>query len=157
MKVQIAILTAVLLCLVACSESTLVDTFHELPANGWEYKHTVTDSFSIEKNNHYHYVAANLRVSSDYAYANIHLLLTILAPDGTTSERKIAVPLAEKSGRWLGSGLGDIITFQQPILHRKYFNQKGKYRVTIAQDMRLESLPNILSVGMHIEEQEEIF
>jgi gliding motility-associated lipoprotein GldH len=57
----------------------------------------------------------------------------------------------------VGSGLGDVITFQVPILHRKILNQKGKYTVTIAQDMRLESLANIVSAGLRVEQQEEIY
>ena len=157
MKKYLAILALVAISITACNENVLVDTFHELPADGWGYEFAVTDSFTIDKPNHYHAVSANLRASADYPYANIHLLLTITAPDGDTTQIKVPVELAEKSGKWLGSGLGDVFTFQRPILHRKYFNQKGTYKVTIAQDMRLENLPSVSAAGIRVEEQEEIF
>jgi len=57
----------------------------------------------------------------------------------------------------LGSGLGDVITFQTPILHRKLLTKKGKYSISIAQDMRLETLKNVTAAGIHVEQQEEIF
>ena len=135
----------------------LVDSFHELPASGWTYEHTLTDSFTIEKPGHYHAIFCNLRINGDYPYANIHVKLSIQHPDSTTTEHKIPLTLAEKSGKWLGSGLGDAITYQTPILHRKFFNKKGTYTITLAQDMRLENMPNVLSAGIRVEQQEEIF
>jgi gliding motility-associated lipoprotein GldH len=157
LKKYIPIISLAALFFTACNEKVLVDTFHELPAEGWAYEQTVTDSFTVANPGHYHAVASNLRVSADYPYANIHLLLTITSPDGKTVTRKVSVDLAEKSGKWLGTGLGDIYTFQKSILHRKYFNQKGQYSVTIAQDMRLANLPSVSAAGIRVEEQEEIY
>ncbi|MFT6112245.1 MAG: gliding motility-associated lipoprotein GldH [Bacteroidia bacterium] len=157
MKKHFAILVLVALSFTACNENVLVDTFHEIPAEGWSYEYAVTDSFTIDNPGHYHAICANLRASADYPYANIHLVFAITSPDGETVNVKVPVALANKSGKWLGSGLGDVYTFQKTILHRKYFDQKGQYTVTIAQDMRLENLPSILAAGIRVEEQEEIY
>ena len=81
----------------------------------------------------------------------------ITFPDSSSKEYNIPLQLAEKSGKWLGSGLGDVITFRIPVFHRKFLTQKGKYTVSISQDMRLESVPNIVSAGLRVEQQEEIF
>ncbi|NBV56309.1 MAG: hypothetical protein EBR72_00655 [Bacteroidetes bacterium] len=69
----------------------------------------------------------------------------------------ISIPLAEKSGKWLGTGLGSTITFQEPILHRKLFDLHGKYYITLEQNMRLENLSNVISAGIKVNKQEEIF
>jgi len=43
------------------------------------------------------------------------------------------------------------------ILHRKLFDLPGKYYITLEQNMRLENLSNIISAGIKVNEQEEIF
>lgn len=156
-KTAFILIIAFAATLAACNDGALVDRYHELPEDGWHYEHTVTDTFVVEKPGHYHQIYANLRVSGDYPYANIYLKLNITKPDGTQKSEILTVPLAAKSGKWLGSGLGDAITFQTPILHRKYLDQKGKYTIEIEQNMRLETLANILSTGIRVEQQEEIY
>lgn len=141
----------------ACNDGVLVDRYHDISESGWTYEEVFTDSFQVENPNFYHQISANLRVSSDYAYSNIHLKMDVKHPDGMVTSHKVPVTLAEKSGKWLGSGIGNVLTFQAPILHRKFLNQKGKYTFTLSQDMRLEVLPNVVSAGVRVEQQEEIF
>jgi gliding motility-associated lipoprotein GldH len=151
------IVLAISLMLQACNSDALVDRYHDIPEAGWQYEQVVTDSFEVVKSDHYHQISANIRVTGDYPYANIHMKATITDPDGKSTEYKVPMPLAEKSGKWLGTGLGDVITFQTPILHRKLLTKKGKYSITIAQDMRLETLKSIRSAGVKVEQQEEIY
>ena len=158
LKNMLFILTVALAAaLSACSDGVLVDRYHELPEEGWRYEHSIADTFHVENPGFYHQIFTNLRISGDYPYANIYLKLNITKPDGSKKSEVISVDLAAKSGKWLGSGLGDIVTFQSPILHRKYLDQKGKYTVEIEQNMRLETLANVLAVGLRIEQQEEIY
>lgn len=141
----------------ACSDHALVDQYHELPDEGWQYEHIITDTFEVTNPDYYHQVFANLRITGDYTYANIYLKLNITSPDSTTKSEIITVDLADKSGKWLGTGLGNVITYQTPILHRKYLTQKGKYTVKIEQNMRLQTLQNVRAVGIRVEQQEEIY
>lgn len=142
---------------VGCNQNVLVDEYHSVPLSGWQYKDIITDSFEVIELGHYHQISANLRINGDYQYANMHLKMTITAPDSSIKTYNVPLELADKAGKWYGSGLGDIITFSLPIFHRKFLTQKGKYVVAIAQDMRLESVPNVLSIGLRVEQQEEIY
>lgn len=119
--------------------------------------HILEDSVEILDPNFYYLLSANVRTTSDYAYSNIHLKLSIISPNGEKTAYKVPVTLAEKSGKWKGSGIGGVITLQSPILNRKLFNQKGIYHLVLEQNMRLENLPNVTSAGIRIEQQEEIF
>ena len=141
----------------ACNSDALVNRYHDIPEDGWQYEQVITDSFEVKEDEHYHLISANIRITGDYPYANIHLMVTITDSQGKSTDYKVPVKLAEKSGKWLGSGLGDVITFQTPILHRKLLTKKGKYSISIAQDMRLETLKNVTAAGIHVEQQEEIF
>jgi gliding motility-associated lipoprotein GldH len=151
------ILTLIGLFAISCNENVLLDEHTSIKESGWQYHDSLHYTFEVTQKDHYHQLFANLRINSDYPYANLHLKLNITFPDSTQKEYKVPVQLAEKSGKWIGSGLGDIITLQAPILHRKLLNQKGKYHISVTQDMRLETLFHIVSAGIKVEQQEEIF
>lgn len=135
----------------------MVNQYHELPVEGWEYEHAVVDTFIVSEADHYHQIDANLRISADYEYANLNLKIEVSHPDSTLTVHKLPIELAEKSGKWKGSGLGDIITYQVPILHRKFLNKEGKYTFKTYQDMRVNPVPHVLSAGIRVQQQEEIF
>ena len=147
----------ILISTIGCTKDTLINSYMDLGKDGWSYDEVLTDSFEINHPDHYHQMLTNLRINSDYSFANIQLKITLLKPDSTTQVFPISIPLAEKSGKWLGSGFGSTITFQEPILHRKLFDQLGTYHITLEQNMRLENLSNIISAGIRINKQEEIF
>jgi len=157
LKKYLFILAITAFLFAGCNEDVLVDEYHTLPVSGWEYKDVITDSFEVSEPGHYHQLSANLRINGDYPYANFHVKMNITFPDSSSKEYNVPLQLAEKSGKWIGSGLGDVITFRIPVFHRKFLTQKGKYTVSISQDMRLESVPNIVSAGLRVEQQEEIF
>lgn len=144
------------LSLTGCNPDVLVDQYHSLPESGWHYKNIVKDTFQPETNYHYQ-LYANVRINGDYGYSNLYTRLTIIAPDSATTKEVLNLRLAENSGKWLGSGIGDIITFQIPILDKKSFKQKGTYTVKLEQFMRLENLPNVVSVGIKVQKLEEIY
>ncbi len=144
------------LSLTGCNPDVIVDQYHSLPETGWHYKNEITDTFQ-PKTNYYHQLYANVRINGDYGYSNLYTRLTITAPDSSKTKEVINLKLAENSGKWLGSGIGDVITFQIPILGKQTFKQKGTYTVNIEQYMRLENLPNVVSVGIKVEQLEEIY
>lgn len=140
---------------VACSNSALVDTFHTVNKAGWAYDEVFTDSVTISNPDYYHQNAINLRINGDYAYSNLWIKLKIASQSGKVREEKLNLQLAEKTGKWLGSGLGDVVTFQIPVLGKYNFKESGTHTITVEQYMRLEKLPNVESVGIKIEQLEE--
>lgn len=144
------------LTLIGCNSDVLVDQYHSLPESGWHYKNVVMDTFQPQSD-YYHQLYANVRINGDYGYSNLYVRLTIIAPDSTATKEVINLKLAENSGKWLGSGIGDAITFQLPILGKQTFKQKGTYTIKIEQYMRLENLPNVLSAGIKVQQLEEIY
>ena len=155
MKQKLVLIFLVFFTVSACTQNVLVDSFHELPETGWSYTKIVNDSFEVTQPEFYHQMYANLRISGDYDYANIYLKLSIIAPDSSQKEEVITLDLADKTGKWLGSGIGDKITFQQPILEKQKFKDAGIYMVKVEQFMRLENLPHVISAGIKVEQLEE--
>lgn len=154
---RIVTFALILFSLSACDTGVIIDMYQNFPKEGWSYSDTVKSSFVISKKDHYHDVIANLRVDGDYAYSNIYINMTIIAPDSSISGGRYNLQLAEKSGKWRGSGFGDVINFHIPVLTNKVFEQEGKYTVYLTQDMRENPWPHVLSAGIKVQQKEEIF
>lgn len=63
----------------------------------------------------------------------------------------VELTLADPSGKWLGSGMGDI--WDNRVLFKQQFRfpEKGTYIFTLEQAMRIDPLPQIMDVGIRIE------
>jgi len=141
----------------SCNDQVIIDVYEELPAEGWKYEDSVSFDFDIEDTTHYYQLFVNLQIHADYAWENFFTKITLIGPSGEQTTESVELTLAEKSGKWKGSGLGDIITYQEAIQKRQTFKQSGTYRVILEQNMRQEPWENLKSIGIRIEKQEEIF
>ncbi|MFY0644918.1 MAG: gliding motility lipoprotein GldH [Bacteroidia bacterium] len=156
MKLKFLFTLAVLSTLFSCSENAILDEYQDLPDSGWTQEQELIMEFEITDTTTYYQFYSNLRLNADYPYSNIHLLMSTISPDSTISKEIISVKLAEKSGKWLGSGIGNVITFQEPFPNRKMFKQAGTYTVKLSQYMRLETVEHVQSAGIKIIQQEQI-
>ena len=138
----------------ACNSDALVDEFHPIDNEAWSYSELLTDTFSVSEEAYYHKLFINLRITGDYAYQNLYVKLKHTNSKGKKKEEIINLPLAEKTGRWLGSGMGDVITFQIPVLGKQKF-EKGKHTISLEQYMRLEQLPFVVAAGIRVEKTKE--
>lgn len=156
MKAKLFVILISLIGLSSCNQNALVDTFHELPETGWSYTEVISDSFEVSNPEFFHQLFVNLRISGEYEFANIYLKLSITAPDSSVKEETVTINLADKTGKWLGSGIGDIITYQEPILGKQNLKNAGIYKVKMEQFMRLENLPHVVSAGIMVKQLEEL-
>ena len=79
-------------------------------------------------------------------------------PKGALKKDTLECILAQKDGKWLGSGLGDIWDIQCQFKSYRFLKQ-GMYTFEIEQAMRhgdlakIEQLPGIMEIGLRIEKQ----
>jgi gliding motility-associated lipoprotein GldH len=141
----------------SCKKSQVISTFQEIENNVWKYDDIKKDSVTITDDNFYHTLNVNLRIKGNYPYSNLYVRIYITNPEGEKKTLRTSLKLADKYGKWYGSGFGDLITFQIPLKNRKHFTQKGTYHLGIEQFMRTESLEDVNAIGFMILKQEEIF
>ena len=149
------ILKAIILVaiLVACDSNRVYEEYKAIDTSGWNkdsiarFDVNVTDT--VSGNNIY----INLRNKGNYPNSNIWLFLAVKAPNGTLLTDTVEYTLAEKSGKWKGSGIGDL--FDNQFLYRKniVFEQPGVYQFMIRQGMRTEMLKGIHDIGLRVETQ----
>ena len=152
--VKISFLFVVLLATVLAScqdQSVIVDTNIELDKHNWSYTEKVRIPLSIESADIPFNLYLNLRHTSDYKYSNIFLLIHITGPDGKKITERREFKLAQPDGEWLGSGSGNLYSYQILFKEDYKFPLKGKYMIELEQNMRDNPLDHITDAGIRVE------
>lgn len=154
-NMRLFILSLVLL-LTACESNKVYEESIEVKGGEWERKEVAKFEFEIKDSTQQYNLFVNLRNSGDYPYRNLYLFITLESPTGKYAKDTLECVLADKTGRWLGKGFGDV--WSHKVLYKKgvLFRKKGKFKVRIEQAMRKEKLPAILDVGFTVERMENI-
>ena len=136
----------------ACDKARLFDENKEITNEQWYYKNHLFFDVNIEDTTKIYNVYVNLRVSNDYKFCNLFLMLHQTSPGKHSIQERKEFILADESGRWLGKGLGDLFDYQIPVYNRTKFHEKGIYRFELEQNMRSDTLQYIKSAGLRIED-----
>lgn len=137
----------------SCDDSRLYEENIEFANKAWLSDSVVTINFNIPDSKKTYNLYYNIRNTASYPYHNIYVNYTL----EDTVGRKLSSSLINtnlfdpKSGRPLGSGLGDVFDHQVLILENYKFDKSGEYNFKIQQYMRKDTLPEILAVGVRVE------
>lgn len=92
-----------------------------------------------------------VRHGSNYPYQNLILFFKTYFPNNTYKVDTIDCPLAEKSGRWYGSGLGDLLDNRIMFKRNVQLPQAGGYKFELQHAMRPDTIEEIYDIGLRIE------
>lgn len=143
---------AVMFTLSSCDYARVFDENKSIENNQWYYKSRLPFDVRIKDTTKLYNVYVNLRVDADYKYSNIFMWVHTTNPDKKSDQRRIEIRLADESGKWLGSGLGDIYDYQFPAFKKVKFPQQGFYRFELEQNMRDDTLSHVKAAGIRVEE-----
>jgi gliding motility-associated lipoprotein GldH len=148
----LVVFSAFLLALPGCIDnSAIIDQNSEIPNHNWTYLNKFKYDVNINDEKTPYNLYLNLRVTSDYKYSNIFVLITEAGPGKKTEVNRFEVPLANKDGEWLGKGSGNLYSYQAPFLTNYKFPAKGTYHFYIEQNMRDNPLREVSDVGLRVE------
>ena len=158
MKISNSIFLALSLLLISCNRNTIYSKYEAIDEEkGWAKNQQIKFEADIKEVNVPCDVFIHVRHSGSYPYRNLFLFLHTNYPDGKKATDTIECVLADETGKWLGSGLGDL--WDHTILFKKNarFEKAGKYTFSFEQAMRygdenfIDPLPLIADVGISIE------
>ena len=151
-KISIFISLIFAVMLVSCNDQqAIIDTNIELDKFNWSYSEKVKIPFTIEQVEKSYNLFLNLRHTSDYKYSNIFLLIQIIDPNGKKTTERKEFKLALPDGEWLGSGSGNLYSYQILFKENFKFTLKGKYTIELEQNMRDNPLDYITDAGIRVE------
>ena len=119
----------------------------------WHKDSAAVFNFEISDINTNYRFYFNLRNTILYPYQNIYLTYALEDTLGNVYDSDLTnINLFDsKTGKPHGSGMGDIFDHQYLVIDNYQFNNPGTYLFRIKQYMRMDSLPEIMSVGLRIE------
>lgn len=142
----------VLVSFASCQDTqTIADTNIEIAGRNWSYTEKVQVPVVIENETIPYNLYVNLRHSPNYKYSNIFLLIHITGPDGKKTTERKEFKLALPDGEWLGSGSGNMYSYQLPYKEKYKFPLKGKYVIELEQNMRDNPLDYVTDAGFRVE------
>ena len=149
---QMKLLALVLsISLFSCDQNRIVDEYINLGEQGWTYNDKVNVEFEISDTSQFYNIYFNARNTGIYPYQNLYILMRISDPDGEENENRLNFSLADKDGKWFGSGLGDLHDNQILIVEALKFLKMGKYSIELEQNMRDNPLPGLVEAGVRVE------
>ena len=91
------------LTVTGCSDkNTVIDQSAEIENHNWTYVNRFRFDVKIDEEKIPYNLYMNLRVTGDYNYANIFVLITRVSPDKKSDVTRYELKLANKEGEWLG-------------------------------------------------------
>lgn len=139
--------------LLGCDQGTFVDSNMSMPSRNWNYANKVKTTVDVKDVNKPLDLHFKLRITADYRYSNIFVLLHIKAPGKPKRTIRYEYKLAETDGQWTGSGSGNLFTYTLPLLTNYKFPVAGKYELEIEQNMRDNPLKEVSDAGIKVSEQ----
>lgn len=133
-----------------CNINTVADLNVAMPDRNWSYVNKIKASVDVKDAARKYSIHFKLRHTADYRYANIFVLFRLKNPGGKTVTRRLEYRLAQVDGQWLGSGSGNLYTYNLPVLTGFNFPATGKYELEIEQNMRDNPLKEISDAGLTI-------
>jgi gliding motility-associated lipoprotein GldH len=150
-KVSLALVCAILLFCAGCSNGgAIIDKNTEIENQNWAYVNRVRFDVKVDDDNTPYNLYLNLRVTADYKYSNVFVLVTESGPGVSAAAKRYEFTLAAKDGQWLGEGSGNLYSYQLPFVSNYKFPAKGTYTFYIEQNMRDNPLRAVSDVGLRI-------
>ncbi len=144
---------AIGLIFIACDSNRVFEDYHTIGDTGWHKDSLIVFDVEATGVNQNHNIYINIRNKGNYSKSNIWLFLSVDSPSGEILTDTIEFILAETSGKWKGSGIGDLYDNQFLYQQNIFFPEEGQYRFSIRQGMRNDLLKGIHDVGIRIEKQ----
>ena len=139
-----------LFAFLGCSDpGAVIDNNTALPNKVWSYNNRIGYDFKIDDINAPYNFYINLRVTGDYKYSNMFVLITDPVKKNTVARYELK--LARPDGQWLGKGSGNLYSFRIPFKLKYKFPATGTYNIRIEQNMRDNPLHEVSDVGLRVE------
>ena len=133
--------------LISC-ENTVYENYYSFENESWNCDSIKAFEFDIIDTVITYNLTLKVRHLINYEYQNLFLFVS-----GEVNDT-IELVLADKNGKWRGSGISDVREFTHCLKKERSFLQKGKYYINIEQAMRygasekIQHLSNVLDVGL---------
>lgn len=119
--------------------------------NSWSKKDTLNFNFTVKNASDKKNINFIVRNNEDYQFSNLYLFIKLKEGKKVISTDTLNYILADKTGKWLGSGMGSIKEIYFQYKKDFSFTKNGDYTLSVIQGMRKDTLKGIVDFGVTIE------
>jgi gliding motility-associated lipoprotein GldH len=150
---RLAVVSLLCLFLSGCDENVVYKAHEDIDDGLWYIKNKPVFKVEITDTTQAYNIYYLLRNTLQYPYYNLYLTRNFTGPDQKVISNTLEeVYLSnETTGKPYGHGLGDLFDHKIPFLKNYHFPRSGTYTFTLAQSMRQNPLPFVMSVGISVE------
>jgi len=133
----------------SCRGEELVNEKQSMGEMGWIQKNKVEIPFEITDTAQVYDMQVAIRQTNSYSFYNLYFISEIMNEEEKSLKKAEAEAIFydAKSGKPKGAGLGDIYSHTYTIFKNLKFPKTGKYRIRLQQNMRMDTLEGIVSIG----------
>jgi len=144
-----------ILIISSCDRSRIFEENITVERGIWSANNSMDFPVTIQDTSGFYNIYLNIRNEGNYPYRNLYLFVQVTSPQGNKLTDTLDIELADASGLWYGSGIGDLFFLQIPFRQMVRFPVPGIYRFSVLQGMRDKQLKGIRDVGLRIEKAKE--
>ncbi|MGK7397280.1 MAG: gliding motility lipoprotein GldH [Candidatus Cyclobacteriaceae bacterium M3_2C_046] len=143
--------------LIACDSNRIYEKNIDFSNRYWHVDSLATFRFQVPDPSREYQVLLTLRNTVAYPFQNIYIKYYLEDSLGNPLTSKLINQqlFNSKTGKPMGSGLGDIYSHEFPVLEGYDLKLAGLHVLKLEQYMRRDSLPEIVSVGIKVAKKEE--
>jgi len=141
----------------SCDTDLVLDRSQVFEGRAWYFKDIPQFEAVINDTTAMYDVLVNARINNDYPYSNLFVLMTRISPSGDTSQVRRELTLFNPDGSPTGMRKGTVLEYRVPVIKGQVFEESGQYTFLLEQNMRNNTLPGVLDIGLAIERSGERF
>ena len=142
---------ASVILLVSCLRSSIYHENLSLNDGKWNSGDSLVFKALVMDTIQPHSIFLSLRNKGSYSFSNFYAFISTHAPSGAVRTDTVEFVLADRHGKWMGKGFGDLWQTTRPFKMGIRFPHTGIYMFTVKQGMRVESLEGIMDFGIRID------
>lgn len=152
---HLLIATFLFLIIISCGPKYAFNETYDINNNQWAYSDSLRFEFAIKDTTAIYNLLLDVKHTTDYSFQNLYTNIHTQFPDGSRLSKPVSLELADKAGIWQGDCNAKTCTLEIPIQEGAYFNQIGKYVITVEQFMRDSVINGVQSITMKVAETGE--
>jgi gliding motility-associated lipoprotein GldH len=149
------VLIGTIVMFIACNNNIVFEDYSAFKNQTWNADSSVVFNYFIADTICKNQIVIKVRHTTDYEFQNLFLFVKAEKTD------TLELLLANKEGKWMGKGVGDVREIEFVYSKDKVFPKKGDFTFEIEQAVRYgelektQHLNNIQAVGLSIQKQDD--
>ena len=120
----------------SCRKGAVVEDYRRIKHSAWNQDTALVFELNVPDAKKSYHLSFTVRNEGRYSFRNLWLFVSIETPAGKEMKDTVELTLADPSGMWLGSGLGDLYDWKYPFKQSIFFPELGTYTISVSQGMR---------------------